>query len=413
MIILKTENLFAGYGKKVVVENVNISSIKGQVVCFLGPNGAGKTTILRTLSGLLDPVKGEVYIKEEKISNINKKDLSKQLAVVLTKKFEGGLMTCYEVVSMGRYPHTGFFGRLSQEDNEKVFEALKTVNAENLAERYFDELSDGEKQKILVARALVQEPEVIILDEPTTHLDIRHRLELVDILKKLSKEKGIAVILSLHEIDIAIKSCDKVILVKDNKVLAYGVPEDVVNENIIKKLYGIQDASFNNLLGSIELSNKLKPQVFVIGGSGYGAPIYRALTKQGIGVATGIIHENDIDYEIARTIGIHIQSERPFEAINDISLAKCSSIIDKMDIVIDSGYPIGEINRKNSDLIYYALNKGKKVLTLRDKFKSIEIYGNKGGRLIYCDNIAKVIENFCNVTKEKHCKNEISRSGLY
>ncbi|GAA0122735.1 MULTISPECIES: ABC transporter ATP-binding protein [Clostridium] len=413
MIILKTENLFAGYGKKVVVENVNISSIKGQVVCFLGPNGAGKTTILRTLSGLLDPVKGEVYIKEEKISNINKKDLSKQLAVVLTKKFEGGLMTCYEVVSMGRYPHTGFFGRLSQEDNEKVFEALKTVNAENLAERYFDELSDGEKQKILVARALVQEPEVIILDEPTTHLDIRHRLELVDILKKLSKEKGIAVILSLHEIDIAIKSCDKVILVKDNKVLAYGVPEDVVNENIIKKLYGIQDASFNNLLGSIELSNKLKPQVFVIGGSGYGAPIYRALTKQGIGVATGIIHENDIDYEIARTIGIHIQSERPFEAINDISLAKCSSIIDKMDIVIDSGYPIGEINRKNSDLIYYALNKGKKVLTLRDKFKSIEIYGNKGDRLIYCDNIAKVIENFCNVTKEKHCKNEISRSGLY
>lgn len=413
MIILKTENLFAGYGKKVVVENVNISSIKGQVVCFLGPNGAGKTTILRTLSGLLDPVKGEVYIKEEKISNINKKDLSKQLAVVLTKKFEDGLMTCYEVVSMGRYPHTGFFGRLSQEDNEKVFEALKTVNAENLAERYFDELSDGEKQKILVARALVQEPEVIILDEPTTHLDIRHRLELVDILKKLSKEKGIAVILSLHEIDIAIKSCDKVILVKDNKVLAYGVPEDVVNENIIKKLYGIQDASFNNLLGSIELSNKLKPQVFVIGGSGYGAPIYRALTKQGIGVATGIIHENDIDYEIARTIGIHIQSERPFEAINDISLAKCSSIIDKMDIVIDSGYPIGEINRKNSDLIYYALNKGKKVLTLRDKFKSIEIYGNKGDRLIYCDNIAKVIENFCNVTKEKHCKNEISRSGLY
>lgn len=413
MKILKTENLFAGYGKKVVVENVNISSIKGQVVCFLGPNGAGKTTILRTLSGLLDPVKGEVYIKEEKISNINKKDLSKQLAVVLTKKFEDGLMTCYEVVSMGRYPHTGFFGRLSQEDNEKVFEALKTVNAENLAERYFDELSDGEKQKILVARALVQEPEVIILDEPTTHLDIRHRLELVDILKKLSKEKGIAVILSLHEIDIAIKSCDKVILVKDNKVLAYGVPEDVVNENIIKKLYGIQDASFNNLLGSIELSNKLKPQVFVIGGSGYGAPIYRALTKQGIGVATGIIHENDIDYEIARTIGIHIQSERPFEAINDISLAKCSSIIDKMDIVIDSGYPIGEINRKNSDLIYYALNKGKKVLTLRDKFKSIEIYGNKGDRLIYCDNIAKVIENFCNVTKEKHCKNEISRSGLY
>ncbi|WP_291559589.1 MULTISPECIES: ABC transporter ATP-binding protein [unclassified Clostridium] len=413
MIILKTENLFAGYGKKSVVENVNISGIKGQVVCFLGPNGAGKTTILRTLSGLLEPVKGEVYIKEEKLSNISKKDLSKQLAVVLTKKFEGGLMTCYEVVSMGRYPHTGFFGRLSQEDTEKVFGALKTVNAEKLAERYFDELSDGEKQKILVARALVQEPEVIILDEPTTHLDIRHRLELIDILKKLSKEKGITVILSLHEIDIAIKSCDKVILVKDNKVLAYGVPEDVVNEHIIKKLYDIKDASFNNLLGSIELSNKLKPQVFVIGGSGYGAPIYRALTKHSIGVSTGIIHENDIDYEIARTIGVDIQSEKPFKAINDISFTKSLSIIDKIDIVIDSGYPIGEINKRNLDLIYYALNKGKKVFTLRDKFEGIEIYGDKSKRLIHCDNIAKVIENFYSVKKDKYCENEIPRSDLY
>lgn len=392
-MLLKTEKLCVGYGSKVVVDGVEISGIKGQVVCLLGPNGTGKTTILRTLSGLLQPIKGEVYINGEELSTINKKDLAKKLSVVLTKKFSGGLMKVFEVAAMGRYPHTGFFGRLSKEDMEKTFEALKTVNADYLAQRYFDELSDGEKQKVLVARALVQEPEVIILDEPTTHLDIRHRLELLDILKTLSKEKGITVILSLHEVDMALKSCDKVVLVKNNKILAYGVPEDVINEEIINELYSIKDANFNNLLGSIEISNLVKPNVYVIGGCGYGAPVYRALTKHDIGLATGIIHQNDIDYEIARTIGIEVQSEKAFEDINDISFKKAIEVIDNIEVVIDSGCPIGKINRKNIDLINYALSKGKKVFTLRSEEEYKELYGENIEKLAYCSNISTIVEN--------------------
>lgn len=375
MIILKSKDLSVGYGKKIVVDGVNIEVLKGQVLCFLGANGAGKTTILRTVSALLEPIKGEVYLKEQNIKEINKKELAKKMALVLTNKFSGRLMTVYDIVAMGRYPHTDFWGHLSNEDNEKILDALKVVNADYLTERYFDELSDGEKQKILVARALVQEPEIIILDEPTTHLDIRHRLELIDILKKLSKEKGITVILSLHEIDIALKSCDKVVLVKEHKIIAYGAPEDVVDENIINNLYGLKDANFNNLLGSVELANTGINNVFVIGGCGFGASIYRAFTKGNIGVITGILHKNDIDYEIGRTMGIKMHTVEPFEKIGEQVFNTAVKSIDKVNLVIDSGCPIGTMNRKNLELITYALKANKKFFSFRGKDESLELYG--------------------------------------
>lgn len=189
MIALKTENLKVGYGKKVVVDAVDISGFRGQVLCLLGPNGAGKSTILRTLSGLLTPIDGVVYVNQEKLADKKKKDLAKELSVVLTTKFSAGMMKVYDVVAMGRYPYTSRLGKLTGHDHQLIQEALITVNADYLATRNFEELSDGERQKVMVARALVQEPEVMILDEPTSHLDIRHQLELIDILKNLSKEK--------------------------------------------------------------------------------------------------------------------------------------------------------------------------------------------------------------------------------
>lgn len=213
MITLNTKDLSVGYENKIIVKDININIVKGETLCLLGPNGAGKTTILRTISKLLKPIKGMVYIEEENIKDISNKELSKKMSVVLTNKFNGGLMTVFNVVAMGRYPYTGFFGYLGKKDMEKISEALKIVHAEDIKEAYFDELSDGQKQKVLVARALVQEPDIIVLDEPTTHLDIKHRLELIEILRNLTKQRGITVILSLHEIDMALKSCDKVALV--------------------------------------------------------------------------------------------------------------------------------------------------------------------------------------------------------
>lgn len=392
MIMLNTENLNVGYGKKIVVNNVNIQVSKGEVFCLLGANGAGKTTTLRTLSGLLKPMGGKVFLNGKDISEINKKELAKKLALVLTNRFSGSLMTVYDIVAMGRYPHTGFFGKLTEEDSEKIFVALETVNAKYLAERYFDELSDGEKQKVLVARALVQEPEIIILDEPTTHLDIKHRLELMEILKTLSKEKNIAVILSLHEIDIALKSCDKVMLIKDNNVLAYGEPEDTVNEDIINGLYGLENKNFNNLLGAVELNNSCKESVFVVAGGGTGTPIYRALTKKRIGIFSGILHESDIDYEIGRTMGIHMSIMKAFQDISEDKFNEAICHMENIKFVIDSGFPVGSMNSKNIELIKIALRKDKKIFSLRNIEQGKELFKELNDNIIYKSDISNIIK---------------------
>lgn len=391
--MLKTNNLSVGYNNKVVVSDINIEVKSGEILCLLGSNGAGKTTLLRSLSKLILPIKGEIYLNGVNINHISRKALSKKMALVLTNRLLGDLMTVQDIVNIGRYPYTGFFGNLSKKDLIMVDEALESVDALHLKKRYFDELSDGEKQKVLVARALVQEPEIIILDEPTTHLDIKHRLELINILKKLSKEKSISVILSLHEIDIALKSCDKVALIKNNKVIAYGQPEDVVDENIINSLYELDDKNFNSLLGSVEISNKSKNEVFIIGGGGKATPIYRAFTKKGIGIYSGIIHENDIDYEIGRTMGIKMFTENPFESISDESFDLAIRNLNASKIIIDTGFSVGETNKRNIDIVKEALKLDKKVYSFRNRDESKKYYDSLDNKIEHVDKVSQIVDS--------------------
>ncbi|HCQ5682839.1 TPA: ABC transporter ATP-binding protein [Clostridioides difficile] len=391
--MLKTNNLSVGYNNNVVISNINVEVKNGEILCLLGSNGAGKTTLLRSLSKLISPIKGEIYLNGVNINCISRKALSKKMALVLTNRLLGDLMTVQDIVNIGRYPYTGFFGNLSKKDLIMVDEALESVDALHLKKRYFDELSDGEKQKVLVARALVQEPEIIILDEPTTHLDIKHRLELINILKKLSKEKSISVILSLHEIDIALKSCDKVALIKNNKVIAYGQPEDVVDEDIINSLYELDDKNFNSLLGSVEISNKSKNEVFIIGGGGKATPIYRAFTKKGIGLYSGIIHENDIDYEIGRTMGIKMFTESPFEPISDESFNLAIRNLNDSKIIIDTGFSVGETNKRNIDIIKEALKLDKKVYSFRNRDESKKYYDHLDSKIEHIDKVSQIINS--------------------
>lgn len=391
--MLKTNNLSVGYNNKVVISNINVEVKNGEILCLLGSNGAGKTTLLRSLSKLISPIKGEIYLNGVNINCISRKALSKKMALVLTNRLLGDLMTVQDIVNIGRYPYTGFFGNLSKKDLIMVDEALESVDALHLKKRYFDELSDGEKQKVLVARALVQEPEIIILDEPTTHLDIKHRLELINILKKLSKEKSISVILSLHEIDIALKSCDKVALIKNNKVIAYGQPEDVVDEDIINSLYELDDKNFNSLLGSVEISNKSKNEVFIIGGGGKATPIYRAFTKKGIGLYSGIIHENDIDYEIGRTMGIKMFTENPFEPISDESFDLAIRNLNDSKIIIDTGFSVGETNKRNIDIVKEALKLDKKVYSFRNRDESKKYYDHLDSKIEHIDKVSQIINS--------------------
>lgn len=390
--VMKTSKLAVGYGSRTVVEGINLEALKGQLICLLGPNGSGKSTILRCLAGLLAPLKGAVYLKGRSLSALESKDLAQTLAVVLTERPSPGLVTVFELAAMGRYPYTSFFGRLSGEDREKTWEALHLVNAHDLAERYFGELSDGEKQKVLLARALVQDPEVIVLDEPTTHLDVKHRLEVMAILRQLTREKGITVLLSLHEIDLALKYCEMALLVKEGKILAWGPPEEVLSDEMVASLYDMESARFSHCLGGIELKSGGGTGVFVLAGAGSGASLYRLLNKHGFSVATGVIHENDIDCHVARAMGASIVGEKPFEEISAGSLERAVFFGRQAASVIDAGYPVGSLNRRNVELTRELLAQGKVIYCLRSREEAKVLYGAEAARLVFCPTPVALVE---------------------
>lgn len=247
--VIVTDNLDAGYEKKIAVEGINIRGLKGQIICLLGPNGTGKSTILRILTGLLSPINESVYINKDDINNIEKSDLAKKLAIAHTEQMSLDMVTVFEIVSMGRYPHNNYFVKLSDEDIEIINEALCFVNANYLRNRCFSQLSDVEKQKVMIAHALVQNPELIVLDEPISNLDIKHKIEVINILQKLCIEKQITVIIALHDIDIAIKGCQTILLIQDGRIIAQGEPKELIKMGIIQNLYDISGSSYNELLG--------------------------------------------------------------------------------------------------------------------------------------------------------------------
>ena len=186
---ITTEKISVGYDGQPLIEEVEIALRKGEILTLLGPNGAGKSTILKSITRQLATISGTVYLDKEKMAKMTNKEVSQKLAVVLTERMRPELMTCEDIVATGRYPYTGTLGILSAEDKTKVKKSMETVHAWDLKDRDFTAISDGQRQRILLARAICQEPEVMILDEPTSYLDIRHKLELLAILKKMVLEK--------------------------------------------------------------------------------------------------------------------------------------------------------------------------------------------------------------------------------
>ncbi len=359
-IYLQLNELSVGYNGRAVIKDIGITVEKGEIVTLIGANGAGKSTILKTIIRQLPAVSGAVLIEKKGLSDYSYKELSQTMAVVLTERIRPELMTCRDVVAMGRFPYTGRLGMLDKEDEDKVSEAIRAVHAEEVADRDFNATSDGQKQRILLARALCQEPELLILDEPTSFLDIRYKLELLAILRDMARKKNITVVMSLHEIDLAMKISDRMICVKGDHIFLEGKPEEVLNEELIRELYSIDNGFFDPLFGSLELKKtEGKPEVFVISDSGRGIPVYRSLQKEGKPFAAGILYENDMDYRVARLLADQVITEKAFSAVSEASLEKAKGLMRECGLVINAGVTIGEYNRGISGLIKEAESLGK------------------------------------------------------
>ncbi len=247
----RTERLTVGYNGKPVVKDIEVSVQKGQILALIGPNGSGKSTVLKSIAKQLEIIGGVVRIGGDSLENINPKVLSRKTAVVLTERPNPELMTCGDVAAAGRYPYTGMLGILSGSDREKVDRALGTVGALGLKSRRFSEISDGQRQRVLLARAICQETEIIVLDEPTSFLDIRYAVDILEILRQMAHERGITVIMSLHELHYAKRVSDLVMCIKDGCVVFLDKPEAIFTEEIISELYDLPDGIFGQLFGRL------------------------------------------------------------------------------------------------------------------------------------------------------------------
>ena len=236
---IRTEKLNIGYSSD-LIKDICIEAAPGRIVTLIGPNGSGKTTLLRTLTGELKERGGIVYISGEDRSAMSASGVAKAMSIVMTEKLRPELMTCREVVEIGRYPYTGMLGILSDEDKRKVNDAMKQMDVAELAATLFSKLSDGQKQRVLLAKAICQEPDILILDEPTSYLDIRYKIDILGKIRELAAGKNIAVLMSLHELEIARKISDVVVAVGEGRVLKTGSPDEVCTESFIRKLYGIE-----------------------------------------------------------------------------------------------------------------------------------------------------------------------------
>lgn len=366
-IYVQTEDLSVGYHGKVLLSDIALKVNKGEILVLIGPNGAGKSTIIKNIIREMNPIGGNIYVKGRKISDFTSKEYAKTMSVVLTEKIKTEMMTCRDVVAMGRYPYTNYFGRLTKEDEVIVNESLKKVSALDIAENDFSQISDGQRQRIMLARAICQKPEVIVLDEPTSFLDIRHKIELLDILQEMAVKDNVAVIVSLHEIELAAKIADYVMCVGADGKIEFGRPEKIFTDDRISSLYGLIHGTYNCMYGSTELKKpEGTPKVFVAGGAGTGVFIYRELQRLGIAFRAGILYENDCDFPVAKALASEVITEKMFEPIGKDTFEAACRKIDESDYVIDTGCPVGQMNAMLKDVLEYAAEKKKIILKKPD-----------------------------------------------
>ena len=354
-----TEKMTVGYDGTPLIREIEMKVNRGEILTLIGPNGSGKSTILKSITRQLKTIGGTVYLDRTSLQRLSNKDLSQKLAVVLTERMRSELMTCEDIVATGRYPYTGRLGILTDEDRKKVWAAMEMVHALDLRERDFNAISDGQKQRILLARAICQEPEIIVLDEPTSFLDIRHKLELLSILKHMVSQKNVAVIMSLHELDLAQKISDFVMCVHGEYIDKAGTPEEVFTSDYIRELYGITEGSYNASFGCVEMAgSRGDPEVFVIAGGGSGIPVFRKLHRMNIPFAAGVLHTNDIDYEVAKALASRVIAETAFEPVGEAQTEKALEIMKRCGKVICCLEHFGTMNAGNMRLVQEAKRMG-------------------------------------------------------
>jgi len=378
MVKIEIEGVQFSYKSTKALENITAKFESGSFVGLLGPNGSGKTTLLKCLSGMLKPKVGSIYFDGKSLDIFSGSDLAKNFSIVLTNSIDTPQMEVFDIIATARHPWTGWLGSLGSKDIEIINKALEILEIKDFVTKRFNELSDGQKQKVLIARALAQEAKVLLLDEPVAHLDIKHQIEVLGLIKRITKEKNLITIGALHDVNLASLFCDSAILLSEGRIISIGPIDNVLTDENIKRAFNITtivkrhpitDSLYVVPICTSELKS-VQPRaltVHIICGGGTGALLMRTLLEHGYKVSAGVLNVLDTDYEVACTLGIPVVSDAPFSSITEEAHKANLNKIDDANVVILTDTPFGRGNLRNLGAAMMALEKGKTVIVVEGK----------------------------------------------
>jgi iron complex transport system ATP-binding protein len=352
---LKLSNVNLSYNKHTVVNGVSLELCPGEIVGLIGPNGSGKSTLLKAMCGLLQPSSGDVTLDGTKISKISREKLACRIGVVPQLPSLPDSFTVLDTVLMGRYPHLGLMRYESKKDLEIVCEAIKRTGIEHLTDRRVGEISGGERQRVVIARALAQEPRFLLLDEPTAHLDIQHQLEVMELVTSLAGS-GLGIAIALHDFSLASRFCHRLVMLKNGSVFKEGTPKDVMTTENIKHVFGVTAMIYSDLatgpmvvntaVSNTDSTNSHR-RIHIIGGGGSAAGIMHQLHNEGYRLTIGVLNQGDTDLSTARALGIEAVVIYAFAAVDDAAHQRNLELAAQADCCIVSNVAFGWGNLRN------------------------------------------------------------------
>jgi len=376
---LELKNVRAGYHDKPIFEDISFTVAAGEMTAILGPNGAGKTTLLRTLTGLLPPVGGEIRLFGEKLNRLPAAVRARLVGVVPQDLDTPMAFTVREMVMIGRTAALSRWSRPTAEDFKIIERSMVYTDVIDLQERPFSELSGGERQRAVIAMALAQQPKMLLMDEPTSHLDMNHGLEVMQIVERLNREQGLTVLMVSHDLNLAAAFCRRVLLIENGRLLADGPPATVLTEPILQQAYQCEVRVQNNpVSGSVVVTPVPRAwhdttgagrRIHVIAGGGAGEPILRALYLAGYTVTCGVLNQRDTDSDVATALGIECALEKPFSPISTAAMESGRALVQRAAMLVVSSVPFGPGNVINLELAEQAQAKGCPVF-IRDDIES-------------------------------------------
>jgi len=353
VVFLQARSLTWSVGNARIVERLDLSIERGELVGVIGPNGAGKTTLLRLLSGLLVPTEGEVFLEGLHISRMESRDRARRMSFMSQDLSQAFPFTVMEILLMGRYPHLARFQKEGAEDLARARRMLSYVGLSAIEERGFSALSGGERQLVLFAKALVQDTDALLLDEPSSNLDIHHQDRIFSMAQELARE-GRVVVASVHNLSVAAQYCSRLVLLEKGRIASDGRPEQVLRSEILDRVYGIRTMVSPSLAtGSLTVTVVPRDReaagirVHLIGGAGSAVNLTRELYRLGCSLTGGIAHEYDSDEKLWKSLGVRCTAVGAFSRITEEQIREAAPLVEQADVTILCSFPVGPGNLGN------------------------------------------------------------------